>query len=71
MKNLGIVLIALGLLMMIYTGFNYVSEKRVVDIGPLKIDKAENHPVHWSPVVGGVLLVVGIALVATNRKKVS
>jgi hypothetical protein len=40
----------------------------VVDIGPIKIDKEENHPVQWSPVVGVVLVVGGIALVLRDRK---
>ncbi len=69
MKNAGIILIVIGVLMMIYTGFNYVTEKRVVDIGPLKVNKEENHPVRWSPIVGGILLIGGIAMMLTNKKK--
>lgn len=70
MKNTGIVLIIIGILMMIYTGFNYVTEKRVVDLGPLKVDKEQNHAVRWPPIVGGVILVAGIAILLSNRKKV-
>lgn len=70
MKNFGIVLVAVGILMMIYTGFNYVTEKRVVDLGPIKVDKEQNHPVRWSPIVGGVLLIAGIALMVSNKKKI-
>ena len=68
-KNIGIVLIVLGILMMIYTGFNLVTTKEVVDIGPLQVNKEENHPVQWSPIIGAVLLVGGILLLATNRNK--
>lgn len=66
-KTLGITLIIIGALMMIYTGFNYVTNKRVADLGPLKIDKEENHPVRWSPILGGVLLLGGIIVVANKK----
>jgi hypothetical protein len=67
-KNLGIVLVILGAIMMVYTGFNFVTTKNVVDIGALKIDKEENHPVQWSPILGGVFLVGGVILIAVNKK---
>jgi len=67
-KPIGIVLIVLGIIMMIYTGFNYVTSKKVVDLGPIKINKEENHPVQWSPIVGVILLVGGIVVVVTDKK---
>ena len=67
-NKIGIVLIVIGIVMMIYTGFNLVTTKNVVDVGPIQIDKKENHPVQWSPIIGGILLVGGIVLVATNKK---
>lgn len=70
-KIIGICLIALGIIMIAYTGFNYVTTKRVVDIGPIQIDKKENHPVQWSPIVGVVLLVGGIAVIVLDKKQTS
>lgn len=67
-KTLGIVVIVIGILMMIYTGFNYVTTERVVDLGPVKINAEKNHPVQWSPIVGAVLLVGGIVIVLTGKK---
>ncbi|MDQ3048692.1 MAG: hypothetical protein M3R27_14175 [Bacteroidota bacterium] len=69
MKNLGIVLIVIGIIMMIITGFNFVSQEKVVDIGPIEVNREKNHPVQWSPIIGGILLVGGVVLVAVNRKK--
>jgi uncharacterized membrane protein YdcZ (DUF606 family) len=68
-KTIGIVLVVIGLLMMLYTGFNYVTTKNVVDLGPLQVNKTENHPVQWSPIVGALLLVGGIVVIATDKKK--
>lgn len=68
MKNLGIVLIVIGIIMMLITGFNFVTKKKVVDLGPVEINKEENHPVQWSPIIGGVLLVGGIVVLAVGKK---
>jgi uncharacterized membrane protein YdcZ (DUF606 family) len=68
-KNIGIILIVIGILMMIYTGFTYVTREKVVDLGPLEVNKEESHPVSWSPIVGAVLLVGGIAMVAIDKNR--
>lgn len=68
-RTVGFVIIVIGILMMAYTGFNYVTTEKVVDIGPIQIDKKENHPVQWSPIIGVVILIGGIAVVAISRKK--
>ena len=68
-KKIGIVLIVIGALMMIYTGFTYVTKEKVVDIGPVEVNKTEHHPVQWSPIVGGILLLGGIIIVATDKNK--
>ncbi|MBK5285933.1 MAG: hypothetical protein JJE25_11080 [Bacteroidia bacterium] len=68
-RTIGIVLVVIGILMMIYTGFNFVTTENVVDLGPLQVNKEENHPVQWSPIIGGLLLVGGIVLIATNKNK--
>ncbi len=69
MKNLGIVLIVIGAIMTVITGFNVVTKKKVVDLGPLEINKEEKTPIYWSPVLGGVLLIGGIAITLMGRKK--
>ncbi|MCB0595014.1 MAG: hypothetical protein H6557_14735 [Lewinellaceae bacterium] len=67
-KTLAIVLIALGIIMIAYTGFNFVTSETIVDIGPLEINKDKNHFVQWSPVIGVLLLVGGIVAFALNKK---
>jgi uncharacterized membrane protein YidH (DUF202 family) len=68
-KPVGIVLIIIGIIMIIYTGFNYVTTEKVVDLGPIKINAEKNHPVQWSPIVGVVLLVGGIVVMVTGKDK--
>ena len=67
-KTIAIVLIAIGIIMIAYTGFNFVTSETIVDIGPLEINKDKNHFVQWSPVIGVLLLVGGIVAFALNKK---
>lgn len=67
-KNIGFVLVIIGAIMMFYTGFNYVTTEKVVDIGPIEINKQQSHPVQWSPIAGVVLIIAGVVLVVKNKK---
>jgi hypothetical protein len=62
-KTLATALIILGLVMIIYTGFDLVTTEKVADLGPLKIEKEKNHFIQWSPFVGVALLLGGIVLI--------
>jgi len=68
-KTIGIVMAIIGILMMIYTGFSYVTTEKVIDLGPMQMSMEKDNPVQWSPIVGAVLLVGGIVLVVIDRKK--
>lgn len=68
MKTLGILLIVIGGIMTVFTGFNLVTKEEVVDVGPIEINKTEKTPVYWSPITGAILLVAGVVIVATSRK---
>lgn len=65
MKALGIVLIAAGLVLMVITGLNVTHEEKVLDLGKVEVTKEKTTPIHWSPIIGGVLLVGGIAVLVT------
>ena len=54
--------------MMAYTGFNYVTTEKVVDIGPIEINKEKNHHVQWPPIIGTVLIVGGIVIIVLDKK---
>ena len=47
MKKAGIVLIVIGALMVIFTGFNLITKEKVVDLGPLEINKEEKITVKY------------------------
>lgn len=68
MKSAGIVLIVMGLAMIAYTGFNYVTTEKVVDLGPIQINQQKNHPVQWSPIAGVVMIVGGFSIILLSKK---
>lgn len=71
MKSLGIALLAIGLIMTVFTGFNIITKKKVVDLGAVEITSQEKTPIYWSPVTGGVLAVVGVVLLLLDKKRMS
>ena len=67
----GVVLVALGVLAIIYQGFNYTRERNVVDVGPIHatVDTQEHFPL--PPIVGGLALAAGAALLVVGVRKKS
>ena len=68
MKNLGIVLIVLGLILTIYTGFSYFQKEKVVDLGKVEITADKKKNVVWSPIVGIVIMGIGGIILWTSNK---
>ncbi|MDE1155134.1 MAG: DUF3185 domain-containing protein [Acidobacteriaceae bacterium] len=66
--GIGVVLILLGIVGFALGGFSFTHEKKDVDMGPVQIshDKKENVPI--PPILSGIALVGGIALVAVGFK---
>jgi len=69
MKTAGWILIAIGIIMIIIRGFSIPVEKRVVDVGPIHVNKTENEWVGWPTYAGGILAVIGIVLVVSDKKR--
>ena len=69
MKTIGLVILIVGLLMTLYTGYYYVTKEKVVDLGSVEITKDQPHGTHWSPVVGIVVMVIGGAILISGGGK--
>jgi hypothetical protein len=68
-KVLGTVLLIVGVVMIIWTGFSFTKREKVVDAGPLHISADKEHTVNWPPYAGGVLAVIGIVLLVVPQRK--
>lgn len=69
MKVLGIILIIAGIAMIVIRGFSVQTEKKVVDIGPLEINKKENKWIGWPTYAGGIVTIVGVVLVISGKRR--
>ncbi len=69
MKLTGIVLIVLGVLALAYQGIRYTTHEKLIDIGPLKVTASEKKTIPLPPIVGGVAIVAGIAMIYADRRK--
>ncbi|HZU10400.1 MAG TPA: DUF3185 domain-containing protein [Pseudacidobacterium sp.] len=68
MKIIGILLIALGVIALIYGGITYTTHKKVIDMGPIQAEKKETHNVPLPPVLGVIAIVGGGALLVFGAK---
>ena len=66
-KTLGIILIALGLVGLIWGGFSYTTRKKVVDIGPIHATRDQTHNIPLPPIAGALALIGGVALLVTGK----
>jgi len=71
MKGFGVALIIIGILMFVFSGFTYKTEKHVADVGPIEINKTEHHSVGWPVYAGGLTLLAGIVMLVAGGKKIS
>lgn len=68
MKNAGIFILIVGLVFTLFTGFNYITKKKVVDIGKLEITANQNHFVSWSPLIGIIIMGAGAGIYLYGKK---
>ena len=64
---LGIALVVIGVFALAYQGFTYTTQKKVVDLGPIKATKEEHHTIPLPPILGAIALIGGIVVVASDR----
>jgi hypothetical protein len=66
---LGILLAVLGVLALVYQGFSYTRQEKVLDIGPIHATADTREHVPLPPIVGGLALVSGAILLIMGAKQ--
>ena len=69
MKVFGTILIIAGILMLIFRNISFTKEEKVVDVGPVEINKKEKKTLDWPNYAGGIAVVAGVVLLVANNKK--
>jgi uncharacterized membrane protein YidH (DUF202 family) len=71
MKVLGSILIVVGILMFVFGNVSFTREKKVIDIGPVEINKKEKKTIAWPNYAGGITVVAGVVILLVGYKKKS
>ena len=64
----GIILIVVGAIALAYGGFTYTKRKDTVTLGPIEMTATEKETIPLPPILGGILLVAGIAIVVATKR---
>jgi uncharacterized membrane protein HdeD (DUF308 family) len=59
---IGIVLLLLGIAMLAWPVISYTTTDTVVDLGPVEVTREDEEHIALPPILGGVLVASGIAL---------
>lgn len=70
MRILGIVLIICGVLALVYGGFTYFSNDKIVDAGPVQVHAERAHTVWIPPALGVIGIALGAILCLSGRRTV-
>jgi uncharacterized membrane protein len=68
-RTIALILIVLGIIMLVWTGFTYTQKDKLVDAGPIQISANKEKSVNWPPYVGGIVLVAGVVILTTSKKR--
>jgi hypothetical protein len=70
-RIIGMILIAVGLVGVLWGGIGWTKEKTVVDVGPLHATTQEHKFLPIPPIAGGLVLVAGVVLlILPSRRRV-
>ncbi|MDQ7948604.1 MAG: hypothetical protein REI78_01365 [Pedobacter sp.] len=67
-RTIGIILIVLGVVLLIWTGFTYTKKEKVIDAGPIQVSADRQKTVNWPPYAGAIVLIAGVVVFATSKK---
>ncbi|MGB9334186.1 MAG: hypothetical protein WCB14_04200 [Candidatus Acidiferrales bacterium] len=65
----GILLVVLGALALAYQGITYTRREKVLDVGPIHATKDTEKTIPLPPILGGVAILGGIALLVAGARR--
>jgi uncharacterized membrane protein YidH (DUF202 family) len=69
MRTIGILLLAVGILVLVYGGFSYNRNHTVMDVGSVHVTATEHKNVTIPAIVGVVVLIGGAVLLVSDRRR--
>ena len=69
MKTAGWLLLVIGIAMIIIKGFSVPVKEKVIDVGPIEVNKTENKWIGWPTYAGALAIAAGIIVFVSNKKR--
>jgi hypothetical protein len=69
MRLAGYILIAIGVISLALGGISYTKREKVLDLGPLEATAERQKTIPLPPLLGGLALAGGVALVIAGSRK--
>lgn len=67
-KTVGIISACIGIVMLIYSAYDWLGTKKIADVGPVKIYREKAYSFSWPPFIAVLLFAGGIAIVVSEKK---
>jgi len=67
-RSIGLILIVIGAILLIWTGFTYTKKEKIIDAGPIQISADKQKTVNWPPYAGGIVLLAGVVILVSAKK---
>lgn len=71
MKRTGAIILAIGLVITILTGIDFVTTEKVLDLGKVEITHNKKHRPGWSPLIGVAVMAIGAGIFLFGKKEIS
>ena len=55
--------------MLIFHNISFTKQEKVVDLGPVEINKTEKKTINWPNYAGGIAVVAGLVVVISGMNK--
>ena len=68
-RVVGTLLVVFGIVALVWGGISWTREKTIVDLGPIEARAETRETIPLPPVLGGIALVAGIALLVIPARR--
>ena len=69
MRTFAVALVVLGIAALVFGGFGYDRSTTIMDLGGVKATTTEHKTIPVAPIVGGIALLSGVALLVIRRPR--
>ena len=68
MKTTGLIILAIGLILNVLSGFDLIRREKIMNIGSIEITHQKKEAFDWSPLLGIGVMAVGAGVYSLGKK---